>query len=78
MSNMIGNPHFADHLCDHVDSNDGRAISAATLALAYEQRTANLIAVADGISTRALLRLSDDEYEEIARQLRTRLGLETS
>lgn len=73
MSNMIGNPHFADHLCDHVDSNDGRAISAATLALAYEQRTANLIAIWTAPDRS---RLDAVHYGELKGTIAARLGLD--
>lgn len=55
MSELPGNPHYesADSLANHahgldeLDANglSGLANAEATLALAYEQRTANLIAV---------------------------------
>lgn len=43
---MKGNPHFADHL---LDSPDERSVPVMLAALAYEQRTANLIAVYESV-----------------------------
>lgn len=42
MSNLPGNP-FAER----AEKTDYRSLTPATLALAFEQRTANLIALAD-------------------------------
>ena len=44
MSNLPGNPHAGLH-GDDASTGDGRVIGEALLALAYEQRTANLIAL---------------------------------
>lgn len=78
MSNLPGNPHDNVNV-DFADTNDGRISGEAILALAYEQRTANLIALhrmgvsamlsgnATGISTEKLHRNS--------REIETRLGL---
>ncbi|PRB72515.1 hypothetical protein [Arthrobacter sp. MYb213] len=48
MSNLPGNPcGTASHVSPHEGENDGDwTIAQATLALAYEQRSANLIALA--------------------------------
>lgn len=72
---MPGNPHFAGHLADHSDTNDGRTISAGLLALAWEQRTASLMEAAANPGVRAVLFLSDEEIENMGTELRARLGL---
>ncbi|OIH81941.1 hypothetical protein BLJ79_21515 [Arthrobacter sp. UCD-GKA] len=69
MSNLPGNP-YADALTDYTDPRN--SIEAlATLALAYEQRTANLIAYVVGI---------DDTSATIpvVNEIRARLGLGTA
>lgn len=43
MSNLPGNPHAIDP--DGAATLDARLTASATLALAYEQRTANLLKV---------------------------------
>lgn len=45
---MQGNPHYSEDVSDYTDTRDGREVVGAILALAYEQRTANLIAFLDG------------------------------
>ncbi|MGJ9405292.1 hypothetical protein ACHABQ_03070 [Nesterenkonia aurantiaca] len=78
---MNGNPHYAPHLLDHADTDDGRAVASSALALAYEQRTANLIAAfvalenADDDPT--FLAVHELDGQNLARDIRTRLGLET-
>lgn len=47
MSNLPGNPHADAAREAYKNAANHRAQIEATLALAYEQRTANLIALAD-------------------------------
>ena len=89
----MSNPHFAatkgwlEYSADENPDVDGRAMHAAalaqaeaTLALAYEQRTANLIAL-HRTAIHALtngFELEDKattELEDLAHQIETRLGL---
>ncbi|MGP5263688.1 hypothetical protein [Glutamicibacter arilaitensis] len=76
MSNLPGNPFAVmanDALgCTPINAEDQLnlntyATSNATLALAYEQRTANLIAF--------LSHADSDQYEAIWREMNERLGL---
>lgn len=67
MSNLPGNPH-ANVNVDFADTNDGRINGEAILALAYEQRTANLIAYVETFG-------GGIEYETIWADIRARLGL---
>ena len=67
MSNLPGNPH-ANVNVDYADTNDGRINGEAILALAYEQRTANLIAYIETFG-------GGIEYETIWADIRARLGL---
>lgn len=50
-------------------------LAEAQLAVAYEQRTANLIAVVSAHLEPARVRLSETEFEVLRSQLRDRLGL---
>lgn len=83
MSNLPGNPHFAwaaDTL-ESLEQAEGTYLNPdehalqtasveATLALAHEQRTANLIALfGEGFAHR------DIDYAGIAKQIQERLGL---
>jgi hypothetical protein len=61
---LAGNPH-ARHYAEADTSEDGYALAAAIMALAWEQRTANLIALreaqaADDPDIKARLGLADD------------------
>lgn len=77
MSNLPGNPHaeLAEAEIEYPGAwNELEAVTAllqtsarATLALAYEQRTANLIAF--------LSHADSDQYEAIWREMNERLGL---
>ena len=67
MSNLPGNPH-ANVNVDYADTNDGRINGEAILALAYEQRTANLIAYIETFG-------GGIEYGTIWADIRARLGL---
>lgn len=63
MSNLSGNP-FAER----AEKVDYRSLTPATLALAYEQRTANLIAYIETFG-------GGIEYETIWADISARLGL---
>lgn len=72
MSILPGNPYgTASNVSPHEGENDGDwTIAQATLALAYEQRTATLV--------QALLSDSlvvDGKYDDIQAEVRQRLGL---
>ena len=67
MSNLPGNPH-ANVNVDFADTNDGRINGEAILALAYEQRTANLIAYIETFG-------GGIDYDDIWHEVGTRLGL---
>lgn len=91
MSNLPGNPH-AELAEDDIEYpgawNELEAVTAllqtsarATLALAYEQRTANLIALwaspgnlPDGSYDKGM-EMSGVNYGDLANQIKTRLGL---
>ncbi|MGP9033658.1 hypothetical protein ACT17S_11370 [Glutamicibacter mysorens] len=75
MSNLPGNPH-ANVNVDFADTNDGRINGEAILALAYEQRTRNLIALLDTPAGRlTLLDEGDEAMDMIQNQIKSRLGL---
>ena len=64
---MPGNPHYGEDAPDFAATLDGREVTGALLALAYEQRTANLIAF-----------LGDGQFSEaslIHKEIVKRLGL---
>lgn len=61
MSNLPGNPY--------------QSVGQETLALAYEQRTANLIALATSVDTNGVYFLDPDLVHIAQGQLRERLGL---
>lgn len=65
---MKGNPHFADHL---IGSPDERSVPAMVATLAYEQRTANLIAAHQASN----LIVNDADRLEIEREILRRLGV---
>lgn len=67
MSNLPGNPH-ANVNVDYADTSDGRINGEAILALAYEQRTANLIAYIETFG-------GGIDYDDIWHDVSTRLGL---
>ena len=86
MSNLPGNPHMDDamnyscaasEIMAHEDHERGilaqQATTYATLALAYEQRTATLVQalLSDSLVT-------DGKYDEMQAEVRKRLGLQTS
>lgn len=73
MADMTGNIHFADHLIDYTNSGDGRAISALVAANAFEQRTANLIAVYQEESLTGRLNMA--EQYELQNTILERTGL---
>jgi hypothetical protein len=66
---MQGNPYIR-HL-EHTPTTDAEAQMNATLALAFEQRTANLIALAhlETIMTDATEHFGDEEMRQIAERL---------
>ncbi|MGP9727930.1 hypothetical protein [Glutamicibacter sp. AOP3-A1-12] len=68
--NLSGNPYgTASNISPHESEDDGHCIIAqATLALAFEQRTANLIAYIESFG-------GGIEYETIWADIRARLGL---
>lgn len=69
MNSLSGNPFVPDP--DKSDTADGRNVTYATLALVFEQRTANLIALAEFYG--------NDGHREhglpILKEINTRLGL---
>lgn len=67
---LPGNPHVtgADYDANH-ETVDGYAQTQATLALAYEQRTATLVALM------AQENLADVNYANVLLQITERLGL---
>ena len=80
---MTENEHFIkakSRLHNGTTNEVNRAQAEATLALAYEQRTANLIALygmcdADVEALAAQAEISPSDWESIARQIKERLGL---
>lgn len=80
MSDLNGNPHYSEDLPEIAGTNDGTTIAAATLSLAYEQRTANLIAIHASLTnvkegehlTASGLKRANSIYDQII----TRLGLD--
>lgn len=88
MSNLPGNPHAENVevvLMQTVLSSDDSGTQTiesllmdnanATLALAYEQRTANLIAVATAVSENGVYQLDPALIGAAQEKLATRLGL---
>lgn len=71
MSILPGNPYgTASNVSPHEGENDGDwTIAQATLALAYEQRTANLLALAQFTSG---VQVAGDLMDQVAK----RLGME--
>ena len=65
MSNLPGNPH---HTLSEAAQTEHAANVHATLALAYEQRTANLIAYIETFG-------GGIDYDDIWHDISTRLGL---
>jgi hypothetical protein len=66
---LEGNPHFAD--VTTTDTNVLQQISA-TLTLAYEQRTASLVALlVAGFST---VKVEGIDYSELADEIKMRIG----
>lgn len=76
MGDMTGNEQYrnGEWVADKAETQaEGLAANAfATLALAYEQRTANLLTCLEAISSRA----SREEISELSGAIRKRLGLE--
>jgi hypothetical protein len=80
---MSNNPHHAkaiSRLHNGTTNEVARAHAEAALALAYEQRTANLIALynitesnCEGMSTAAPM--TRENWDSIAQQIKERLGL---
>ena len=72
MSALPGNPHYdgARYHADGDEFDQCRAQAEAMLALAYEQRTANLIAYID-----QLWRAGEDVPGALDAQIRERLGM---
>ena len=70
MSNLPGNPHAEAVREAYKNAANHRAQIEATLALAYEQRTATLVQalLSDSLVT-------DGKYDEIQAEVRQRLGL---
>lgn len=85
MNNLSDNPHaeLAETDIEYPgDWNELEAVTAllqtsarATLALAYEQRTANLIAVATAVSENGVYQLDPALIGAAQEELATRLGL---
>ena len=78
---LPGNPHMNDLIIRRNSGNDYTPTVSATLALAYEQRTANLIALwaspgnlPDGSYDKGM-EMSGVHYGELATQIKARLGL---
>lgn len=70
MSHLPGNPHFEEGNY----SSENYAQSQATMALAFEQRTANLIALwTDPNANESPM--NDLDYGGVAAQIKERLGL---
>lgn len=66
---LPGNPHFADLISL---TNIEEVKVSATLALAYEQRTATLVALlASGFNT---VQIAGIDYSELADEIKTRIG----
>lgn len=88
MSNLPGNPHEEDTMVYSVEASQiqahedherlilaQQATTHATLALAYEQRTANLIAVATAVSDNGVYHLDPAQIGAAQEQIASRLGL---
>lgn len=75
MSNLPGNPH---HALSEAAQTEHVAQVHATLALAYEQRTANLIAVATAVTGDGVYLLDPDIVQSAQWELYERLGIEAS
>ena len=73
MTTLLGNPHY-EHAYDDPRNPNGR-LAHATLALAYEQRTANLMTACLSSNPRVLLHLNEKELHDLRLELRARLGL---
>ncbi|ERI39167.1 hypothetical protein M707_02605 [Arthrobacter sp. AK-YN10] len=78
MSTIPGNP-YAEDLEDYSDPRNSIE-GVATLALAYEQRTSNLIALWSMQDDTAMSLdksngMGADEWSSVAKQIRERLGL---
>lgn len=75
-STLPGNPHYKAACYDELNS-EARALQA-TLALAYEQHTANLIALLQPIKTDGSGEIVPEEpfALEILKQISERLGVE--
>lgn len=67
---LEGNPHFVDLICL---AEPGDEQIAATLTLAYEQRTASLIALLAAGTT--AVQVAGVDYSNVADQIKERLGL---
>lgn len=72
MSNLPGNP-YANVNADYADTNDGRINGEAILALAYEQRTANLLKV---LELQARMSDAQQAFNLSAFDVAERLGIE--
>jgi len=75
MSGLSGNPHYQSTNVRNVHTNDG--LIEATLALAFEQRTANLIALWQQPTTEtstATLGLLDSRLMDMQQEILERLG----
>ena len=71
MSNLAGNPHYEDYQLDLANAQDYDCATLqlhATMALVYEQRTANLIALMP-------LCVEQARLEDVVMQVMPRLGL---
>lgn len=66
---LEGNPHFVDLTC--LEREDEQV--AATLTLAYEQRTSNLIALLAARFT--VVEVAGVDYDRLADQIKERLAL---
>jgi len=88
MSNLPGNPHMDDAMtyscaASEIMAHDEQeralyaqqATTHAILVLAYEQRTANLIAVATAVSENGVYQLNPALIGAAQEELATRLGL---
>ena len=72
MSGMKSNPHFAEHL---IGSPDERSVPVMLAAIAYEQRTANLLNLYMHVDRQGDM---PDEAGELFNDIANRLGLRDS
>lgn len=74
---LPGNPHYSEAATFRASMTTSalNRLAEAQLAVAYEQRTANLIAVVTAHHEPVGVRLTEVEFEVLRDQIRDRLGL---